>query len=130
MKLHVTIIFLCCALFTSCNKEEKTSEIGLIKSDQKEKKNNVSETNTAENKRNLDNSTLQIITAKEVKAHVGDSLTIKGFVADIYLSDKVIYLNFEKKFPKNSFSCAIFSNKFEEFGDVSIFKNKDVEVFG
>ncbi|MCY7360575.1 MAG: hypothetical protein LH629_00690, partial [Ignavibacteria bacterium] len=51
-------------------------------------------------------------------------------VADVYLTDKVAYLNFENKFPKNIFSCAIFENKFSLFGDLSKYKNRKVEVTG
>ena len=73
---------------------------------------------------------MEIISSQEVKFHIGDSLTIRGYVADIYLSDKVAYINFENKFPKNIFSCAVFENRFNDFGDLSRYKEKTVEVTG
>lgn len=73
---------------------------------------------------------MEIISSQEVKFHIGDSLTIRGFVADIYLSDKVAYINFENKFPKNIFSCAVFENRLNDFGDLSRYKEKTVEVTG
>ena len=75
-------------------------------------------------------SGMKIISSLEVKLHIGDSLTIRGYVADIYLSDKVAYINFENKFPKNIFSCAVFESRFNDFGDLSKYKDKTVEVTG
>jgi len=129
MKICLSIYFLCSFVLINC-KDENISEIDVNKSELNRQKNIDNEIKIDENKSSNKITSLQTITPKEVKAHVGDSLTIKGFVADIYLSDKVAYLNFENKFPKNMFSCAIFSNKFDEFGDLSRFKNKNVEVNG
>ena len=115
-----------------CSKNDSSSEI-------KVKKNNLSgtnEKNSEEEKNNSGksgsgkNSSSQLITSKEVRQHIGDSLTIRGYVADIYLGEKVAYLNFEDKFPKNVFACAVFSGKFNEFGDLSKYKGKNVEVRG
>lgn len=75
-------------------------------------------------------SGLKIIRPDEVKFHTGDSLIVRGYIADIYFSEKVAYLNFENSFPKNLFSCVVFENKFREFGDLSVYKNKRAEVRG
>lgn len=72
----------------------------------------------------------ETISSKDVKNHVGDSVTVKGFVAEVYLSEKVAYLNFEKKYPANEFSCAVFSSLFDEFEELSAFKGKNVIVTG
>jgi len=130
MKFPIAIILTCSIIFINCSKDESISEIGVNKNELNIPKNNDNEIRTDGNRSSDKITSLQTITSKEVKTHVGDSLVIKGFVADIYLSDKVAYLNFENKFPKNIFSCAIFSNKFDEFGDLSRFKNKNVEVNG
>lgn len=113
--------------FYGCNKEDKPDEIGIKKKDASE--NKVSETGNFTSDKNTD-SGLLTITSNEVKQHIGDSLRIKGMPADIFLSDKVAYLNFEDKFPKNPFSCVIFESRFSEFGDLSRFKNKNVIVTG
>jgi len=130
MKFLISIVFISSIVFINCSKDENISEIGINKNQLNREKKIVSEFKSDENQNSDKITSLQTITPKEVKAHVGDSLVIKGFVTDVYLSDKVAYLNFENKFPKNIFSCAIFSNKFEEFGDLSRFKNKNVEVNG
>jgi hypothetical protein len=95
-----------------------------------EKRSVSTENKAYDNKSAGEKSDLQTISSKEVKSRIGDSLIIKGFIADIYLSDKAAYLNFEEKFPKNIFSCVIFENKFAEFGDLSKYKNRVVEVTG
>lgn len=129
MKFRITIVLICSFAFINCGKDENISEISV-------NKNELSRQKDIDNKIKIEHpspdkiTSLRTITSKEVKTHVGDSLVIKGFVADIHLSNKVAYLNFENKFPKNSFSCAIFSSKFDEFGDLSKFKNKNVEVTG
>ncbi|MDZ4711637.1 MAG: hypothetical protein SGI89_04860 [bacterium] len=114
-------------MFFSCGKKESTSEINI--------KRNISEADAQENSPVIRDpgekiSGLYKISAKEVKDYIGDSLLISGYVADLYLGEKVAYLNFENKFPKNTFSCVIFSGKFNEFGDLSKFKGKNVEVTG
>ncbi len=121
-------------VMTGCNKKDSTSETNV-----KVKKEEITETHKPEisgtngnedNKSSGETSALKNISSKEVKFHIGDSLNVKGFIADVFLSDKVAYLNFENKFPKNEFACAIFSGKFNEFGNLSKFKNKNVEVTG
>ena len=131
---HFIYVFLFCFIniFVSCGKNDTSQEIKIKKSEA----NGDSELNaevkkdTSENKSSGETSALQKITSKEVKKHIGDSLRITGYIADIYLGEKVAYLNFENKFPKNVFSCAIFSGKFDEFGDLSKFKNRTAEVTG
>lgn len=124
---HVCLILVTLYFYslTGCSKQESSSEIKINKSNIPVE---TAKKNTEENSE--EQSSLQKITSKEVKLHVGDSLIIKGYIADIYLGEKVAYLNFENKFPKNIFSCAIFSGKFGEFGDLSDYKNKNVEVYG
>jgi len=129
--------------FISCGNNKDHKEITVKKSDQKDnsvqselKEKDKDKTETEIYSDNSDgqsqgsNNSKTKITSREVKAHMGDSLTIKGFVADVYVSEKVSYLNFENKFPKNVFSCAIFSSKAEAFGDLSKYKGKEVEVTG
>lgn len=83
-----------------------------------------------QNSNSGEKSGMKIISSQEVKLHIGDSLTIRGYVADIYLSDKVAYINFENRFPKNIFSCAVFENRLNDFGDLSKYKEQTVEVTG
>ncbi|MBK8550781.1 MAG: hypothetical protein IPL53_06855 [Ignavibacteria bacterium] len=113
-------------LFAGCNKNVPQQEITINKS----VLSGQDEIDREKDNPLKSSSSLKTITSKEVKLHIGDSLIIKGYVADIYLSDKVAYLNFENKFPKNVFTCTVFSGKMNEFGDLSSFKGKNVEVTG
>lgn len=130
--LTYTVLFCFLLLFVSCNKNDTSQDIKIKKSEVNGDSQINTEVNkdTSGNKSSVENSALQKITSKEVKQHIGDSLRITGFIADIYLGEKVAYLNFENKFPKNEFACAIFSGKFDEFGDLSKYKNKKAEVTG
>lgn len=118
---------LCFVILYSCGKKEKTFEINIHR--------NSSESDTRDSAPDINDTETELsgltrINAKEVKDYIGDSLLVSGYVADLYLGEKVAYLNFENKFPKNTFSCVIFSKKFSEFGDLSKFKGKHVEVTG
>jgi len=70
------------------------------------------------------------ISAVEAASYIGKVVTVEGFVADVYKTEKVAYLNFVEKFPKNPFSGVIFVSKFEKFGDLSIYEGKTVELTG
>lgn len=70
------------------------------------------------------------ITSKEAGAHTGDFAKIKGYVADVNVREKVAYLNFDNKYPKHSFTAVVFKDKFDAFGDLNRFRNKNVEVEG
>ncbi|MDQ3019658.1 MAG: hypothetical protein M3R36_03675 [Bacteroidota bacterium] len=117
--------------WSGCKSKDSTEEIKIKKNEVIEQNNNrTTEEEKTDDDKSGERLSKQIITSKEVKQHIGDSITIKGFVADVFMTDKVAYLNFENKFPKNVFACAVFSSKFEEFGDLSKYKNKNVEVTG
>lgn len=70
------------------------------------------------------------ITSSEANNHINANAIVKGYVADVVTMEKVAYLNFDKKYPKNTFSAVIFAEKFSEIGDLSIYKNQNVEVKG
>jgi DNA/RNA endonuclease YhcR with UshA esterase domain len=71
-----------------------------------------------------------VISPLQAKDHIGRVVTVKGFVADVYKTEKVIYLNFVEKFPENPFSGVIFQSRFKEFSDADIYKGKNVELTG
>lgn len=117
--------------FWSCNKDDSVQEITIKKSESIENKDTGYKKGPNENSLSEENKiNLKKISSKEVKLHIGDSLIIKGYVADIYLSEKVAYLNFENKFPKNILAATIFDSNFKDFGDLMKYKNKNVEVIG
>lgn len=141
MKMKYVIMFLLFLLeitLISCGDKSEHKKISVKKSEQTEQslsKDGITEntdtvSNFSEGQSGGFNSSKTKITSREVKEHIGDSLTIQGYVADVYISEKVSYLNFENKFPKNVFTCAIFSSQSDLFGDVSKYKGKVVEVTG
>lgn len=113
----------------SCSNDDSETEIN-IKKNYSEIKEDSGRESTNEISSSGEKTGLKIIRPDEVKFHTGDSLIVRGYIADIYLSEKVAYLNFEYRFPKNLFSCVVFENKFREFGDLSVYKNKRAEVRG
>ena len=70
------------------------------------------------------------ISPLEAKDFIGRVVTVKGFVAEVTKREKVAYLNFVEKFPENPFTAVIFSNKFDEFNNLAVYKNKQLEVTG
>ena len=68
--------------------------------------------------------------AKQTAKYIGKNAVVSGYIADVYKNEKVAYLNFDGKFPKNSCAAVIFKDNFGKFGDLNRFKNKNVEVSG
>lgn len=68
--------------------------------------------------------------SSETSSKVGSYALVTGYVADVVIREKVAYLNFDGKYPKNTFTAVIFPDKFEHFGDLTSYKNKTVEVKG
>ena len=71
-----------------------------------------------------------VISAVEAGEYIGKVVTVRGFVADVYKTERVAYLNFVEKFPKNPFSGVIFANKFDVIGDLNIYEGKNVSLTG
>lgn len=131
---NIVLVLLSLSLSAGCVKENGPAVLSDTGKDIPESSISVKRdreaSSTETGKTKSGDSGLKTISSQEVKFHIGDSLTIRGYVADIYLSDKVAYINFENKFPKNVFSCAVFESRFNDFGDLSRFKEKTVAVTG
>ncbi|HMQ79736.1 MAG TPA: hypothetical protein PKE39_03830 [Ignavibacteria bacterium] len=144
-------IFITALLLVSCGKEKKpefTDETTgqntplEMKNDEPKKEEkqettaDTSDTKFNTNQQNTKNRNFDIgkpeavISPLEAGNYNGRTVTVKGFVADVYQSEKVAYLNFVEKFPKNPFTAVIFASKFSDFPDIIKYKNKDVEVTG
>ncbi|MEO8512058.1 MAG: hypothetical protein ABI543_00730 [Ignavibacteria bacterium] len=145
------LILLSAVIFLSCGKEKKPEftddDIGsktdshLRKEDSnKDIKQESSIDSVKHNTENKSDKTsgsnfynekpVAVISPLEAGDYNGKTVTVKGFVADVYQSDKVAYLNFVEKFPKNPFTAVIFASKFSDFPDIAKYRNKDVEVTG
>ena len=71
-----------------------------------------------------------VVSPLEAADYNGRTVTVRGFVADVYKSEKVAYLNFVEKYPDNPFTAVIFARMFNDFPDVEKYKLRDVEVTG
>ena len=71
-----------------------------------------------------------VVSPLEAGDYMGKEITVKGFVADVYKSEKVAYLNFVEKFPQNPFTAVIFASRFASFGNIEKYERKNVEVTG
>jgi DNA/RNA endonuclease YhcR with UshA esterase domain len=128
--------------FFSCGKkdEEYIDEKHVEKqTNQSEKKDtskqniqlqNTDKKNSSENKSNFELKPEKIITPLEASDNIGKVVTVKGFIAEVYKKENVEYLNFMEKYPDNPFEGVIFQKKFDEFGDINIYNNKNVEITG
>jgi DNA/RNA endonuclease YhcR with UshA esterase domain len=132
-------------VFSSCGKEDKQQEYVDEKSPVTESpKEEVKKTDSVppvktESKdsvkkditsKNYEEKPVAVISPLEAAEYMGKPVTVKGFVADVYKSDKVAYLNFVKKYPDNPFTGVIFAGKFDEFGDIMQYENRNVEITG
>jgi DNA/RNA endonuclease YhcR with UshA esterase domain len=76
------------------------------------------------------NSATRSISAREARAHVHESATVKGKIAEVYRTERVVHLNFERAFPDQPFTAVIFANRTNLFPKIDDLKNKTVEVTG
>lgn len=115
MKLILIFVFL---VVISCNKEEfKQPEITNIFSDSSPVKEELK-------------PVIKEIKTSEASQNVGSNVILKGYVASVTEREKVAYLNFDKKYPNNTFTCVIFSKNFYKFDELKNYDKKNVEVSG
>ena len=138
MILRIIYLILAFVLFTSCGRQKQEVTISKTENRRTSEENRNEKTensengnNTSENrKEKTENSDNVSITTSEVKAHIGEKAEVSGYVADVVVRPKVIYLNFDNKYPKNTFTAVIFPGDAEKFGDVEQYTNKNVTVRG
>ncbi|MCX7878815.1 MAG: hypothetical protein N2510_09295 [Ignavibacteria bacterium] len=124
-----------CFFLISCSEEEPEfvddkPSVKIEKKPDTTKKTNSTE-KTSETKNPFrDEKPVAVISPVEAGQYNGKVVTVKGFVADVYKSEKVAYLNFTEKYPKNPFSAVIFASRFSSFENIEDYKLKDVEVTG
>jgi hypothetical protein len=129
----ITILLIFIILFTSCGRKQE--EVKLHKNSDKDTVVNSSTgqqeiSNPKENELTSAGENVEVFKTAEAKNHINENAIVKGYVADVAIREKVAYLNFDKKYPKNTFSAVIFDSKFAEVGDLNIYKNQNVEVKG
>jgi len=143
-KNFIIIIFLCFTILSACSKKEdeikiKKQEDTTNQLNQKEtqapakdeiKENKDNTESGAGQKKNTGKSEAKKITTAELKSSIGNKVILKAYIADVAVREKVAYLNFDGKYPKNTGSVTIFASNFDKFGDMTGYKNKNVEVTG
>jgi DNA/RNA endonuclease YhcR with UshA esterase domain len=132
-KLLITSFFILLLFFSSCGRKQE--EVRIYKNSSKDSTENTSvqTDSSSQNGKELNTAAgenIVKITSSEANSHINANAVVKGYVADVVIREKVAYLNFDKKYPKNTFSAVIFEGKFSEVGDLSIYKNQNVEVKG
>jgi len=70
------------------------------------------------------------IPATQAKNHIGSEKIVTGRIVEVNKAEKLVRLNFEKPFPKQSFTAVIFAGKTNLFPDIEKLKDKSVEVSG
>jgi DNA replicative helicase MCM subunit Mcm2 (Cdc46/Mcm family) len=142
---YLISIILSVILLSSCGKKEETDFVDeKVKTEQPEikpeqnklttpeqQKQEEKQPDTVEQKKAPHNYISEkIITPVEAEVNIGKLVTVQGFIVEVTKREKVAYLNFVEKFPENPFTAVIFSKRFDDFGDLDRFKNKNVEVTG
>ncbi len=70
------------------------------------------------------------VTAANAKDHIGYKAVVTGTVVEVYRLEKLVRLNFEKRFPNQPFTAIVYSNKTNLFPNLDAYKGKRVEVTG
>jgi hypothetical protein len=72
-----------------------------------------------------------VIAAADASAHTGQTATVQGLVANVYVSKKGNeILNFGQAYPNQVFSAVIPAASVKEFGDLNQYQGKQVQVTG
>lgn len=140
MKYFILLFCFTVLLFSSCGKKEDVvikkqgdtvnSTASTVKdsSDSSKKIPEADSTNSAAGNKTLNESVS--ISSSSAVSYINKTVTVTGLIADVVVREKVAYLNFDRRYPKNTFTAVVFPDKFKEFGDLTRFKNKTAEVTG
>jgi len=73
----------------------------------------------------------QTISDADAKGHVGQLATVKGQVANVYVSAKGnTFLNFGNRYPNQTFSAVVFADHVAAFTDLHSLEGKEISVTG
>jgi DNA/RNA endonuclease YhcR with UshA esterase domain len=70
------------------------------------------------------------IPASEAKKYIGEQKTVTGKVAEVNKAEKLVRLNFDKPFPRQSFTVVIFGATTNQFSELDALQGKVIEVTG
>jgi DNA/RNA endonuclease YhcR with UshA esterase domain len=118
-------------LIFSCGKKQEEVKINKVSVPKDSAVTNTTESkDTNTSKPESSGEITKIYSTTEAKDHLNEDAVVKGYVADVVIREKVSYLNFDRKYPKNTFTGVVFDDKFSEVGDLEIYRNKNVELKG
>jgi len=131
ISIYLIITMFFTVILFSCSDKKKDESIEL-KTYSGQNKNQIPDNDQQEEFSSgaTNENNLKGITAPEIKNHIGEIVTLNDIVTGVHVTEKVAYLNFGNKFPKNDFSGVVFAGKYELFGDLNIFNNERVEITG
>jgi DNA/RNA endonuclease YhcR with UshA esterase domain len=117
------------------NNEQETAKIEETSKENTTglEKETKSENKTAGEKPEKENRSTEVYTklkTSETAGKIGFNAYVTGYVAEVNVREKVAYLNFDSKYPNNTFTAVIFPDKYELFGDLNKYRNKTVEIKG
>ena len=145
-RVTLFILILLLAVSFGCTKKGEQDEIKVKNLEDENVRDEDSKTTTENEKNDIDQNTpqknvkkssveenkysTQKIRPTEASFFVGKSVIVKGYVASVFMTDKVAYLNFEKKYPDNPLTATIFEKHFSDFDDLTKYENRTIEVKG
>lgn len=116
--------------FCSCGKKQEEVRIHKVSESKDTLTEVTKESRVGTEKPESSGETEKKYSTSEAKDHINEEAVVTGYVADVVVRDRVSYLNFDKKYPKNTFTGVVFEEKFEEVGGLEIYKNKNIEIKG
>lgn len=130
--IFVLFILVLFVLASSCTRKKEEVKINKQSKPDSTVLTNYSVSDSQE-KRDLNSAgeeEIKILKSDEAKSHIDENAIVRGYVAAVVKRENVAYLNFDKKYPKNTFTAVVFAEKFSEFDDLNIYQNQNVEVKG
>jgi DNA/RNA endonuclease YhcR with UshA esterase domain len=76
------------------------------------------------------NAPAKVIGAAQAEEYIGKQVTVTGVVAQVSSRPGLTFLNFDKPFPKNTFTAIVRDRSTNQFDDLSELKGKAVSVKG
>ncbi len=87
-------------------------------------------TNVIPSRADETNTTALTIGTAQAAANIGKQVTVTGMVAQVTFRPSLVFLNFDKPFPKSTFTAVIRNSHTNEFDNLSSLKGKAVAVKG
>lgn len=134
---NIFLLLISLLIVSSCNKKDETEFVDDPVKNNGDKKEQTVNKLSADSLKKTDQKSINDpsnpeaeISPLEAKNYIGRKVIVRGFVADVHRTEKVAYLNFVERYPKNPFTAVIFASKFYDFGDIILYEGKQVEVVG